>query len=66
MVSSYTKFMYENSVIELEKGNYKKFLCFKEGCSLTLAIICRDPGATTAQWAVGGTINNLKPVSFYA
>lgn len=54
MVSSSTKLMSENCVIELEKGNYKKCLCFKEGCGLTLARTCRDPGATSAQWAVGG------------
>lgn len=53
--------MSENCVIELEKGNYKKCLCFKDGCGLTLARTCRDPGATSAQWAVVGTIDNLKP-----
>lgn len=55
------KFMSENYVIELEKGNYKKFLCFKEGCGLTLAgfVGILGPHLPSGLWVGQSTILSL-------
>lgn len=61
MMSSSMKFMSENYVIELEKGNYKKFLCFKEGCGLTLAgfVGILGPHLPNELWVGQSTILSL-------
>lgn len=69
--------MSENCVIELEKGNYKKFLCFREGCVLHWPgfVGILGPHLPSGLWVGQSTILSLKlsiyciievPVNFYA